>query len=347
MMADGRVYLPPKPWAATVAVFDDGRVGMGSWPGPKDRKAGYDEARAVAEMPSDMVAFRQNLTSLVEDGHFNPWGRWWWGAAPQQKSEQTLTQRSALCITREGFMMYAWGDSASPEALGAALVAARCVRAMHLDMNSGHSGMEFYNVLAPNETRVAGWASARAIASRAACRPARLHGARAQGRHLHGHDAAALHPSRSARLLLSHAQARHRERASGAQGEWSSADLPHAGWPPAFARAGGKRGQLAAHRPRRAPCPRSSAPGAGQLVLAELRGALAAAQARRPGAVRRATAASACATRSASPRRARRSCCAARCSRACSMRRAPSASTRSGLLVYGETSDKSPGALGR
>ena len=35
MMAEGRVYLPPKPWAATVAVFEDGRVGMGSWPGPE------------------------------------------------------------------------------------------------------------------------------------------------------------------------------------------------------------------------------------------------------------------------------------------------------------------------
>src|SRR5690606_23060515 len=153
MMADGRVYLPPKPWAATVAVFDDGRVGMGSWPGPSDRRAGYDEARAVAEIPAGMISFRQNLTSLVEDGLFNPWGRWWWGAAPRNKSEQTLTQRSALCLTREGFMIYAWGDSASPEALGAALVSARCARAMHLDMNAGHSGMEFYNVLAPHEAR--------------------------------------------------------------------------------------------------------------------------------------------------------------------------------------------------
>jgi hypothetical protein len=153
MMADGRVYLPPKPWAATVAVFEDGRVGMGSWKGPKERNALYDEARAVAEIPSDMVAFRQNLTSLVEGDRFNPWGRWWWGAAPQQRSEQTLTQRSALCFTREGFMIYAWGDSASPEALGAALLRARCDRAMHLDMNAGHSGMEFYNVLAPEEPR--------------------------------------------------------------------------------------------------------------------------------------------------------------------------------------------------
>ena len=40
MMAEGRVYLPPKPWAGTVAVFDDGRVGMGSWPGPERSRLG-------------------------------------------------------------------------------------------------------------------------------------------------------------------------------------------------------------------------------------------------------------------------------------------------------------------
>ncbi|HEX5658374.1 MAG TPA: hypothetical protein VFX59_14325, partial [Polyangiales bacterium] len=154
MMAEGRVYLPPKPWAATVAVFEDGRVGMGSWLGPKDKRTAFDEARAVAEIPEGMIAFRQNLTSLVEDDHFNPWGRWWWGAAPKQASEQTLTQRSAICTTRDGFMIYAWGDSSSPEALGAALLRARCVRAMHLDMNAGHSGMELYNVLAPGEGRL-------------------------------------------------------------------------------------------------------------------------------------------------------------------------------------------------
>lgn len=154
MMADDQVYLPPKPWAATVAVFEDGRVGMGSWPGPegRERLRGYNEARAVAQIPSDMLSMRQNLTSLVEDGVYNPWQRWWWGAAPKQEGAgQTLTQRSALCLTDQGFMVYAWGDSASPDSLGAALVAARCKRAVHLDMNSGHCGMELYNVLAPGE----------------------------------------------------------------------------------------------------------------------------------------------------------------------------------------------------
>jgi hypothetical protein len=86
MMADGRVYLPPKPWAATVAVFEDGRVGLGSWPAPVSNVA-YDERAATAQIPEGMVAMRQNLTTVVEDGRYNPWERWWWGAAPEAATE--------------------------------------------------------------------------------------------------------------------------------------------------------------------------------------------------------------------------------------------------------------------
>ena len=32
MMGDGVVYLPPKPYAATVAVLRDGSTGFGEWP---------------------------------------------------------------------------------------------------------------------------------------------------------------------------------------------------------------------------------------------------------------------------------------------------------------------------
>ena len=271
MMAEGRVYLPPKPWAATVAVFKDGRVGMGSWPGPTDRKAGYDEARAVAELPSDIVAYRQNLTSLVEDGKFNPWGRWWWGAAPQNKSEQTLTQRSALCFTKEGFMVYAWGDSASPEALGAALVATRCVRAMHLDMNSGHSGMEFYNVLAEGEARapitskerfrfegelkdVPGYTvrARKAVTSMGLDLPRYIHA----------------DPRDYFYLTLKPSHVSAPKQVGAAQ--YASADLPHAGWPPALARAVVQKTVLVRIDPARA-FPAQAAPANGK-VLAELRG---------------------------------------------------------------------------
>jgi hypothetical protein len=274
MMAEQRVYLPPKPWAATVAVFDDGRVGMGSWPGPSDRRAAYDEARAVAEIPAGMIAFRQNLTSLVEDGRFNPWGRWWWGAAPQQKSEQTLTQRSALCLTREGFLAYAWGDSASPEALGAALVSARCLRAMHLDMNAGHSGLEFYNVLAPDEPRL-----------EAAKTPFRYEGSLPQlpGYTLRARKAVTsmgmpvpryIHPDPRDYFYLTLKHGIETTPIPKGMADLSSADLPHAGWPPAFARHVEAESRLLRIDPARA-LPRGEAAPGQQLVLAELRAARA------------------------------------------------------------------------
>ncbi len=152
MMAERRVYLPPKPWAATVAVFDDGSVGMGSWPAPPDERS-YDEQQANEQIPDTMVAMRQNLTSVVEDEVWNPWQRWWWGAAPLAANEQTYIDRSGLCLTKEGFLAFFWGQSMGAEALGQAMLAARCVRGIHLDMNSKHTGFEFYKVFAPSEPR--------------------------------------------------------------------------------------------------------------------------------------------------------------------------------------------------
>jgi hypothetical protein len=272
MMAEGRVYLPPKPWAATVAVFQNGRVAMGSWPGPSDRRAGYDEARAVAEIPAGMVAFRQNLTSIVEDGLFNPWGRWWWGAAPQQKSEQTLTQRSALCATREGFMVYAWGDSASPEALGAALVSARCLRAMHLDMNAGHSGFEHYNVLAPDEPRLP--ADPRAtyryegqLSQLPGYTLRARKGVTAMGMPLPRY----IHPDPRDYFYLTLKPGLETSARPKQMADLSSADLPHAGWPPAFARHARAGAKLLRIDPARAE-PRLEAAQGGEVLLAELRG---------------------------------------------------------------------------
>ncbi len=142
MMADGRVYLPPKPFAATVVVHEDGRVGIGSWPGPERRL--WDEAVATRQIPPDVISMRQNLTSVVEDGVYNPWQRWWWGAAPEAAEEQTYIGRSGLCLTREGFLVFVWGESMGPDELGKAMLGARCVRGMHLDMNTKHTGFEWY-----------------------------------------------------------------------------------------------------------------------------------------------------------------------------------------------------------
>ena len=151
MMAEGRVYLPPKPWAATVAVFDDGRVGMGSWPAPDWRGRYYDERLANRQIPEDMVDMRQNLTSVVEDMTFNPWERWYWGAAPREVGEDTYTTRSAMCLTEEGFLAYFWSQGIAPPALGESMIRTRCVRSLHLDMNNPHCGFEFFRPIPPGE----------------------------------------------------------------------------------------------------------------------------------------------------------------------------------------------------
>lgn len=145
MMSEGRVYLPPKPWAATVAIRNDGAVQMGSWRGPPEGIRYYSESWANDQIPDDMVELRQNLTSVVEDGRWNPWRRWYWGAAPQGDEEQVFIDRSGLCLTEEGFVVYLWGKSMGAEELGKAMLAARCVRGLHLDMNQRHTAFELYH----------------------------------------------------------------------------------------------------------------------------------------------------------------------------------------------------------
>ena len=150
MMAGKRVFLPPKPYAATVAVFEDGTTALGSWPGPGRHV--WDETFANSQIPANMLAMRQNLTSVVEGDAYNPWKRWWWGAAPEWAEEQTYIHRSGLCLTREGFLAYFWGESMGPEELGKAMLAVRCERGMHLDMNGKHTGLEFYQPYAAGQT---------------------------------------------------------------------------------------------------------------------------------------------------------------------------------------------------
>jgi hypothetical protein len=91
---------------------------------------------------------RQNLTALVQDGRFNPWGRVWWGGTPPGWPDQIHSARSAICMTGEGFAGYFYSTSISAEDLGAGMLATRCAFGIHLDMNPGHAGFEFYDVAA-------------------------------------------------------------------------------------------------------------------------------------------------------------------------------------------------------
>lgn len=138
MMADGVVYLPPKPFSATVAELADGSTGFGTW--PNDEK-----------VPDDIVSFRQNMTPLVMDGAINPYKRNWWGGVPPGWTDESRTTRSAVCLTKEGFVAYLYGASIDADHLAFAMQRARCVYGIHLDMNPGHTGFEFYRAAPASE----------------------------------------------------------------------------------------------------------------------------------------------------------------------------------------------------
>jgi hypothetical protein len=131
MMVQKRVLLPPIVGGASVLVDTEHEVLFGSWP-------------KTARIPENIVAFRQNLDPLVEDGVANPTGRQLWGWQLEGKS--VLTERTALCVTPAGHLYYAWGEEIDGPTLGEALKQAGCRYGMHLDMNPGHCGLTFARV---------------------------------------------------------------------------------------------------------------------------------------------------------------------------------------------------------
>jgi hypothetical protein len=138
MMVDKRVLLPPQPNAASVVVLADRRVAFGTWGDTHD----VGGIRGVAD--DDIVSFRQNLDPLVDRGEVNPLGRALWGYTLPGTTMQT--ERSGMCVTDGGQVIYAWGDDLSGTTLGKALKLAGCSYAMHLDMNPHHTGFIFSKI---------------------------------------------------------------------------------------------------------------------------------------------------------------------------------------------------------
>ncbi|MEZ4229482.1 MAG: hypothetical protein R3B89_09970 [Polyangiaceae bacterium] len=132
MMVRKRVLLPPIPGGATVVVTDDHRVGLGSWP-------------QTTDIPADLESFRQNLDPLVEDGVANPTGRYIWGW--QLAGTSVMTERTALCVTPSGHLYYGWSNEIDGPTLGKALRQAGCGYGIHLDMNPGHCGFVFTDIV--------------------------------------------------------------------------------------------------------------------------------------------------------------------------------------------------------
>jgi hypothetical protein len=109
-VVDRRIFVPPSPGVATIAVAPDGKVAMGPWP-------------FRSEVPAAFVSLRQTADALVG----------WTG--PQQRPLPAAgepAERSALGLLRSGQLVYAWGSGVGAESLGRALSLAGCVQAVPL-----------------------------------------------------------------------------------------------------------------------------------------------------------------------------------------------------------------------
>jgi hypothetical protein len=124
LMADGKVYVPPQPNIATIAITKSGKLMIGTW--------GTDPQ--LNSNNKDLVAWRQNAALLINNGEINTLakdGAAWGGTILNSE----YTWRSGLGITAQGNLLYAAGNALLPETLGKALKAAGAVRAMETDIN--------------------------------------------------------------------------------------------------------------------------------------------------------------------------------------------------------------------
>ena len=138
MMVHGRVLLPPQPGAASVVVLKDGRSAFGTW-GASPNVGGLG---GIADASID--SFRQNLDPLLENGEINPTKRALWGYTLPGNGMQT--ERSGICVTGSGSVLYAWGEDASATTLAKAMKIAGCSYGVHLDMNPKHTGFIFASI---------------------------------------------------------------------------------------------------------------------------------------------------------------------------------------------------------
>ena len=132
MMVDRKVYLPARDGVATLAVYEDGSIRMGTW------------GKDLRQTP-DMVSYRQNCPPLIENGQITAeTGKLTlWGLSV---SNQVYLFRSGLGITAEGKLIYMAGRSLSAYTLARALQMAGAIYAMQLDVDEWHVVFITYDV---------------------------------------------------------------------------------------------------------------------------------------------------------------------------------------------------------
>jgi len=127
-LSEGRTVSPLVPRAASVVIYADGGVDIGSW------------GREVPAAHRAIASVRQNLQLLIDQGRPQLQGatsetqlEQWWGIA---YNAVPLISRSALGITASGALVWAAGTNITVTALTQALLAQGVVRALELDINA-------------------------------------------------------------------------------------------------------------------------------------------------------------------------------------------------------------------
>jgi len=133
MMVNGVTLLPAIPGMATVALYRDGHVQIGTW--------GQDIVPSA-----DMVAYRQNCPPIIQNGQLSPQvsvdNRTTWGYTIGNKE---ITWRTGLGITQDGrYLIYAVGNGTTVETLAQALQDAGAYNAMQLDINRHYAHFVTY-----------------------------------------------------------------------------------------------------------------------------------------------------------------------------------------------------------
>jgi hypothetical protein len=138
---DGRTAVPLRSGAASVVLYSDGRVDIGSW------------GQEVSMNPA-VTAVLQNLVLIVDHGQAAPDATYGdasiWGATLGAK---TVVARSGIGVTADGALVYVAGPALTAKTLAESLVRVGAVRAMALDINPEWVTFNFF-VHAPGQPDV-------------------------------------------------------------------------------------------------------------------------------------------------------------------------------------------------
>jgi hypothetical protein len=121
-MSHGRTALPLRAGLGSIVTYSDGTTDIGRW------------GSQVPARGKKVVSVRQNLTPLIDHGRAagSLGCLVCWGATLGGVSDPA---RSALGITADGRLIWAGGEHLTTSQLADALLAARVVRAVELDIN--------------------------------------------------------------------------------------------------------------------------------------------------------------------------------------------------------------------